>query len=535
MASFPSAFLTNREWQQPPEPLHSMSLAALAQYAAAAKQSWAEYKQLHHRQSSSTTCSPSNSSFPGPLLPGESWLSDSLALVDLTEHNQSMYATSHLSLGTVLVRAKGISTADHRVEPLDFFNELVAIIANGDAFAARLLDRITNHLCPLDNDVCDAVAAADPILGDAEFQGNLFAILDQKGARSETMTNAWLLRCAVKCDRNCFYEGLFPIASKFNNSCYPNCVAYFETHTQTMVVRTTSYVSAGSELNVVYLPEETLYRPTNQRRGVLAQRYGFTCQCIRCNPLITPKLAGVTPLQLLKRQRYERLLEALRCPRCTGGNDAGGTCMNSMCIPIDDHRHTDSLDTAPLKGWHTCTTCKQIPSIDLHSVLATCATQVDAIVQLATGGALPSNLDRDQVKQILDLIHRTTEHCNDKMHIGHWLSCRLHVAAYTLTHTLSIRCQKYATLNGLYARAVNMCAIHTRIAIMAWSPIISSTCTFMGQLLRRASEAITVEAFLLEGNDETAVQEERKELEQEAMEYGRQSHYILMVCGGGEN
>ena len=56
------------------------------------------------------------------------------------------------------------------------------------------------------------------MLGDTEFQGNLFAILDQKGARSELITNEWLLRCAVKCDRNCFFEGLFPTAAKFNHS-----------------------------------------------------------------------------------------------------------------------------------------------------------------------------------------------------------------------------------------------------------------------------------------------------------------------------
>jgi len=126
--------------------------------------------------------------------------------------------------------AKGITIDNyekHCLEPLDFYNELVAIVANGDTFAERLIERLT-ELCPRDDDECDKIAADDPTLGSAEFQANLFAILDQKGARNNTITNQWLLRVAVKCNRNCFREaGLFPIASKFNHSCYPSCVAYF--------------------------------------------------------------------------------------------------------------------------------------------------------------------------------------------------------------------------------------------------------------------------------------------------------------------
>jgi hypothetical protein len=331
MASFPSSFLVNREWQQAPQPLFSMSLSALTQYAAVAKQSWAEYQLHHHRSSTEYVYNKQANVFPGLLLPGESWLSDSLKVVDLSNDNQSVHASSHLSIGTVLVRAKGISIEDPRTEPLFFFNELVSIISNGDNFAERLMDRINNYLCPLDNDECDAIAADDPILGDTEFQSNLFAILDKKGARTEIVTNQWLLRVAVKCDRNCIRDvGLFPLACKFNHSCYPNCVAFFEQHTQTMVIRTLSYVSAGSELNIVYFNENNLYMPTDQRRTLLKKRYGFTCQCIRCDPLITPEAAGVTSLQLIKRKRSERMLEAMKCPSCCEENNGDGTT-NSLC------------------------------------------------------------------------------------------------------------------------------------------------------------------------------------------------------------
>jgi len=534
MASFPTSFLTNREWQTPPQPLFSMSLSALTQYAATSKQSWAEYKAHHHRAcATSTTSVPS---FPGTLLPGESWLSDSLQIMTLSQHNQSVHATSHLSLGTVLMCAKGITIDNyekHCLEPLDFYNELVAIVANGDTFAERLIERLT-ELCPRDDDECDKIAADDPTLGSAEFQANLFAILDQKGARNNTITNQWLLRVAVKCNRNCFREaGLFPIASKFNHSCYPNCVAYFQQRTQTLVVRTTSYVSAGSELNVTYLPEDTLYMPTDQRRTVLLQQYGFVCECVRCDPLITSKVAGMTPLQLLKRQRSERMLEAMKCPSCaTENRDGNGESMantSSMCIPIDDHRFK-GVD--PQKGWHTCTTCRKIPSIDLDHILVHCCNQVITIVQLASEGTLPSNLEVTQVEQILDLIHATTEHLNDTVNIGHWLSCRLHDAAYRLTRSLSIRCRRYKALHVLYDRAVNMCAIHSRIAIMAWAPIVSSTSNYMGHLLQRSGEAINAEASLLEKSKDATIMEEREELLTEAKELGRQAHYVLHgICG----
>ena len=76
--------------------------------------------------------------------------------------------------------------------------------------------------------------------------------------------------------------------------------------------------------------ENNLYMPTDQRRTLLKKRYGFTCQCIRCDPLITPEAAGVTSLQLIKRKRSERMLEAMKCPSCCEENNGDGTT-NSLC------------------------------------------------------------------------------------------------------------------------------------------------------------------------------------------------------------
>ena len=363
----------NLDWQHTPQPLHSMTLSQLTSYAALAKQSWSEYKavlyQQNHHSSTSSSSLRHKTTFSYTsatnLLPGESWLSDSIQVVNIADNNQGVFATSHLSLGTVLVRSKGVtrdtpSSYPHvlGIDTIDFYTELVAIVANGDNFATKLLERI-EQLCPTSKEECDQIAAADPLLGDTEFQGNLFAILDQKGARSELITNEWLLRCAVKCDRNCFFEGLFPTAAKFNHSCHPNCVTYFDNNTQTMVVRTISYVSAGSELNILYLGERQMYMPTDQRRSILHKKYGFICNCSRCDPLITASELGISKLTLLKRQRSERLLEAMKCPMCEKNE-------TSICIPVDDHRNNG---VAPLAGWHVCATCGKKSEINLDNVL----------------------------------------------------------------------------------------------------------------------------------------------------------------------
>jgi hypothetical protein len=197
-------------------------------------------------------------------------------------------------------------------------------------------------------------------------------------------------------------------------------------------------------------------------------------------------------------------------------------------VPIDDHRHGGEHSQG---GWKCCTKCKRIPSIDLDAVLTLCYKQVNVIVQLSKGESLPSNLDVKHVEQILDLIQTTTERLNEKVNIGHWLSCRLHDSAYHLTRALCIRCRRYESLMSLYNRSVNMCAIHSRIAIMAWAPIIASTSSLMGHLLERASEAVTAEAGLLDGKDDR-IKLEKKQLLEEAKEFGRQAHHVLNgVCG----
>ena len=70
-----------------------MSLSELTHYAAVAKQSWAEY--LAQVATMSSFASVDAPSFPGPLLPGESWLSDSLQIIQLLSSPGRIFFSYH--------------------------------------------------------------------------------------------------------------------------------------------------------------------------------------------------------------------------------------------------------------------------------------------------------------------------------------------------------------------------------------------------------------------------------------------------------
>lgn len=66
------------------------------------------------------------------------------------------------------------------------------------------------------------------------------------------------------------------LASFFNHSCVPNCA--IDHHTQAITCART--VRHGEELTISYIPN--LYWPLSLRREGLADRFFFTCRCLRC-------------------------------------------------------------------------------------------------------------------------------------------------------------------------------------------------------------------------------------------------------------
>jgi hypothetical protein len=286
-----------------------------------------------------------------------------------------------------------------------------------------------------------------------------------------------------------------------------------------MIVRTISYVSKGTELNIFYLSERKAHLPTDQRRSLLARKYDFSCGCSRCDVGMTADTAGVSRLTLLKRQRSERLLEAMKCPLCVQQEESEE---EGLVIPVDDHRN---FGRQPMEGWWPCTTCKgETEESDMNNTLVACYQCVNEVTSILP---LPSNLDHSVVSSLLDQIHTTTEWLNQRLHVGHWLSCRLHDAAYEMTRTLSVRCRRYQELANLYEKAVTMCAIHARICIMAWKPILPTHSHMVGHLYQRAEEAINAEAGLLDSGTEEEIS-----LRKEAMECGKLAYQVLSdICG----
>lgn len=71
--------------------------------------------------------------------------------------------------------------------------------------------------------------------------------------------------------------GIYPLASLFNHSCEPNCIATFRG--KTLFIRTIRSVRAYEELTLSYCD---VGMPTPVRLQTLREGYFFTCRCRRC-------------------------------------------------------------------------------------------------------------------------------------------------------------------------------------------------------------------------------------------------------------
>ena len=72
-------------------------------------------------------------------------------------------------------------------------------------------------------------------------------------------------------------HGLYPVASFFNHSCWPNAVVSFQG--QTLVVRALRDIQPAEEVTIAYAE---LYCPRNLRRQQLQAKKYFLCECTRC-------------------------------------------------------------------------------------------------------------------------------------------------------------------------------------------------------------------------------------------------------------
>ena len=93
--------------------------------------------------------------------------------------------------------------------------------------------------------------------------------------------------------------GLYPKQARLNHSCWPNCVLSYGAR-GAVRVRTLRDVGVGEEMLITYTDPST---PTEERRAVLQQRWGFVCECSRC----TCSSEGTDPYST---SDVENLLEA---------------------------------------------------------------------------------------------------------------------------------------------------------------------------------------------------------------------------------
>lgn len=115
---------------------------------------------------------------------------------------------------------------------------------------------------------------------------------------------------------------IFPILSRANHSCRPNCLVDGDLGT----MRALSAVEVGEELTVSYLADEKLLQSCAHRRAELKQRWSFHCCCRRCEEVFDD----------LRHFRFFRCASSLcsgslaalteepselRCPCCEGVAD----------------------------------------------------------------------------------------------------------------------------------------------------------------------------------------------------------------------
>ena len=71
---------------------------------------------------------------------------------------------------------------------------------------------------------------------------------------------------------------LLGACSAINHSCEPNCEVGFIDSTDVIIIAARD-IDEDEEITIAYVPEEL---PVEQRREELSTRYGFECQCARC-------------------------------------------------------------------------------------------------------------------------------------------------------------------------------------------------------------------------------------------------------------
>ncbi|EGD74653.1 hypothetical protein PTSG_06018 [Salpingoeca rosetta] len=223
------------------------------------------------------------------------------------EHvGQHVVATNAIQTGETLVLAQGWRFNTENNDAIAFLRFIGAALASDDREQRTKSQQLVEEfqdVCPRREPAEDAAAPSDPLL-------------------------AWVPDVDLykkKLDQNCFDQGFFPAASKFNHSCTPNAegmcltahdgVNFFE-------VKATRPIAAGEEVCISYLGVPQIMLPADQRRALLRTNYEFTCACARCTD-----------------------------------EDNGTINATSVCNSLTKLSPCCGADLAAMQNWYTCVSC----------------------------------------------------------------------------------------------------------------------------------------------------------------------------------
>lgn len=271
----------------------------------------------------------------------------------------------------------------------------------------------------------------------------------------------------LKLSRNGFAEGVFPAACRFNHSCRPNSLFFTRAAAQggarELVVMAASVIAAGDELTISYLPEARWHLPTDQRRLILAQRYGFHCTCARCHrPSQTPAVRAA-----------ERALEAMRCAACV----SSGVARAGEHLCVDEHEDPSGNR---LGGYTDCSVCGATAvEPELDGALVRCHARVSSAARAGASGSAAAALD--EYKQLRDLYEADARAA---LAPTHWLVCEIHWRMQTLcARLLSERAADRAQLIRDYA-------INSLALLASTEPLAPAHSHLMAALSSRAADAL---------------------------------------------
>ena len=122
----------------------------------------------------------------------------------------------------------------------------------------------------------------------SEFN-KLYSRIDDDIYESKNSNNIIVNRCitnnmGIKINGK-IYGGIFPILSRINHSCKPNCIVLWNEKGYYQMLQSTKKINKNDEITISYI--DLMNR--NQRRQKLLKIYGFYCECSLCN-IIDPNI-----------------------------------------------------------------------------------------------------------------------------------------------------------------------------------------------------------------------------------------------------